>query len=106
MKSNDASSMSVHPQDASSAGIADGGRARIVTEAGSAEVVVVLDEGMKPGTMALPNGLGLLYPDDKGEDRIVGVPVNELTSLKYQDKFVGTPFHKFVPARLEAIRPD
>jgi len=103
MKSNDATTMSVHPQDAAGAGITDGGRARVVTEAGSAEVTVILDERMKPGTMSLPNGLGLLYPDDKGEDKIVGVPVNELTSLIYQDKFVGTPFHKFVPARLEAV---
>lgn len=103
MKSNDATTMSVHPQDAGRAGIADGARARIVTEAGAAEVYVTYEKRMRPGTVSLPNGLGLLYPDQNGEDKRTGVALNELTSLKYQDKFVGTPFHKFVPARLEAV---
>lgn len=103
MKSNDATTMSVHPQDAGRAGIADGARARIVTEAGEAEVYVTYEKRMRLGTVSLPNGLGLLYPDQNGEDKRTGVALNELTSLKYQDKFVGTPFHKFVPARLEAV---
>ena len=103
MKSNAATTISVHPQDAAGIGLSEGSRARVVTEAGSSEVEVTLDERMRPGTISLPNGVGLIYPDEKGTEKIVGVPVNELTSLKYQDMFVGTPFHKFVPARLEAI---
>jgi anaerobic selenocysteine-containing dehydrogenase len=102
-KSNDSISMSVNPTDAAGVGVADGGRARLVTKAGSAEVVIAYDERMKKGTLSLPNGLGLLYPDAKGEDKADGVSVNELTSLEYKDKFLGTPFHKYVPARLESL---
>ena len=102
-KSNDAISMSVNPEDAMGAGIKDGGRARVVTEAGEAEVLIAYDDRMRQGTLSLPNGLGLLYPDEKGNDVPNGVSVNELTSLRNKDKFLGTPHHKFVPARLEAI---
>ena len=103
MKSNDAVSMSVHPADAQAAGISNGARARVVTEAGSAEVVVAHDDRMHRGTLSLPNGLGLLYPNAKGEAEPTGVSPNELTLLRYKDKFFGTPFHKHVPARLEAV---
>ena len=50
------------------------------------------------------HGLGMLYPDWKGQDVAMGVSVNELTGLDNKDKFVGTPFHKYVPARLERVR--
>lgn len=103
MKSNDAISMSIHPEDAIGAGIKDGGPARLVTKAGEAEVVVAFDDRMRKGTLSLPNGLGLIYPDENGVEKRTGVSVNELTSIGYEDKFVKTPFHKFVPARLEAI---
>ena len=74
-----------------------------MTEAGEAEVLIAYDDRMRQGTLSLPNGLGLLYPDEKGNDVPNGVSVNELTSLRNKDKFLGTPHHKFVPARLEAI---
>ena len=39
--------------------------------------------------------------EDEGGNTIpAGVFVNELTSARYRDKFIGTPFHKFVPARV------
>ena len=43
------------------------------------------------------------HPDEHGNDTKVGVAPNELTSLENKDKFVGTPFHKYVPARLELV---
>lgn len=102
-KSNDATSMSIHPSDASAAGVADGSTVRLVTEAGAAEVIAAHDDRLRPGTLSIPNGLGLIYPDEKGVEQTVGVSTNELTSLAYKDKFFGTPFHKFVPARVEAV---
>lgn len=102
-KSNDSISMSINPEDAIGAGIKDGGRARVVTDAGAAEVLVAYDDRMRQGTLSLPNGLGLLYPDTDNKDKLVGVSVNELTSLENKDQFFGTPHHKFVPARVEAI---
>jgi formate dehydrogenase len=51
----------------------------------------------------MPNGLGMVYPDARGRQLALGVAPNELTSLDNKDRFVGTPFHKFVPARLERV---
>jgi formate dehydrogenase len=39
----------------------------------------------------------------KGTPVLTGVPANELTSLGWRDPIAATPWHKHVPARLEAI---
>jgi len=57
---------------------------------------------MQEGHVSIPNGAGLIYPDSAGESA-VGVAPNELTSRLDRDRFAGTPWHKSVPARLEAI---
>jgi len=88
----------VSPVDAASLGLADGGRARVTTAAGSAETLVEISEAMLPGHVSLPNGLGLDY-----EGVVTGVPANELTSLQWRDPLAGTPWHKHVPARVEAL---
>ena len=103
MDSNDATSLAIHPQDARRIGVGDGGTIRIVTRNGEATVDVRHDDRQKPGTLALPNGLGMFYPDPQGHNMAKGVSVNELTGLDNKDKFVGTPFHKYVPARLERL---
>ena len=58
---------------------------------------------MQAGHVSLPNGLGLDHVE--GATRIVtGVAPNELTASDDRDPWAGTPWHKSVPARLEAIR--
>ena len=103
MSSNDATSLAIHPADAKRIGVNDGGNIRIVTEVGEAVVDIRYDDRQRPGTLALPNGLGMVHPDEQGRDVAVGVSVNELTPIANKDKFVGTPFHKYVPARLERV---
>ncbi len=90
--------------DATSLGVVDGGRVRIVTRAGQAETVAEVSETMRAGHVSLPNGFGLEYPDELGEHRIHGVAPNELTSIEDRDWFAGTPHHKHIPARVEALR--
>lgn len=92
----------VSPEDAEALGLTDGGRARVVTERGSAEAAVEVTDIMQAGHVSLPNGLGVTYPDDDG-DSLVGVPLNRLTSNTRRDRFWGTPWHKHVPARVEAL---
>jgi len=82
-------------QDAARYGLSDGGRARITTAGGSAEALVEVSDAMQPGHASLPNGMGL--------DGTPGVAPNELTSSDWRDAFAGTPWHKHVPARLEAV---
>jgi anaerobic selenocysteine-containing dehydrogenase len=87
------------PQDAQRLGIENGGRARITTKVGSALTLVEVNERMLPGHISLPNGFGL---DNEDGERI-GVAANELTSLDSRDRFAGTPWHKYVPARIEVV---
>lgn len=90
------------PTDAAAAGLATGMRARVTTRAGSVLADVEVSETMRPGHVSLPNGHGLLYPSDDGTDVLHGVAVNELTSTGDRDPVAGTPWHKHVPARVEA----
>ena len=61
------------------------------------------DDRMHRGTISVPNGQGMRYVDESGEELPTGVYVNELTSTKHVDKFIGTPLHKFVPARVSLV---
>ncbi|CAN1555777.1 BisC Anaerobic dehydrogenases, typically selenocysteine-containing [Mycobacteriaceae bacterium] len=93
----------VSAADAESLGLIDGGRARITTAAGSAEAVVEVSAAMRAGHAALPNGYGLDFTDADGERRVTGVAPNALTSSDWRDAYAGTPWHKHVPARIEAV---
>ena len=88
--------------DAASLGVATGDTVRITTRRGSAIVAVEVSDRMQRGHVSLPNGLGLGYPTDAGE-RTTGVAPNELTSAENRDPFVGTPWHKNVPAKVERV---
>lgn len=93
----------MNPADATALGVQSGGRVRIITKRASAESVVMLTDTMQPGHVALPNGTGLWYPDREGQEFQHGVAPNELTMTEDRDWFAGTPFHKHVAARIEAV---
>jgi anaerobic selenocysteine-containing dehydrogenase len=90
-------------EDAQILGLAQGCRARISTAAGSAEATVEITETMMAGHAALPNGFGLDYLDAEGRTVTPGVAPNVLTSTEWRDPYAGTPWHKHVPARIEAV---
>jgi anaerobic selenocysteine-containing dehydrogenase len=92
----------VSVEDAQALGLVEGGRARITTAAGSAEATIEVTEAMLPGHAALPNGFGLDYVDPDGRTVAPGVAPNLLTSTDWRDAYAGTPWHKHVPARIEA----
>jgi formate dehydrogenase len=91
-------------EDAEALGLVHGGRARITTAAGSAEASVEISEAMLPGHASLPNGFGLDFVDSDGREHVPGVAPNMLTSTDWRDAFAGTPWHKHVPARIEAAQ--
>ena len=99
-KRDENGALRVSVEDAQALGLVDGGRARISTAAGSAEATVEISEAMLPGHASLPNGFGLDYVDGQAP----GVAPNSLTSTKWRDAYAGTPWHKHVPARIEAVR--
>jgi anaerobic selenocysteine-containing dehydrogenase len=89
----------VSPADAAAIGARSGDTVRLVTRRGEARVVIDVTDSMRRGHAALPNGLGTT--DASGATP--GVAPNELTASGDRDPFVGTPWHKHVPARIEAI---
>jgi anaerobic selenocysteine-containing dehydrogenase len=94
-------SLRMAPADAKRLGLDDGDRVRISTAAGAAETVLEVTEMMQAGHVSLPNGQGLVYPDEAGGERLVGIATNELTTGDRRDPVAGTPWHKHVPARVE-----
>jgi anaerobic selenocysteine-containing dehydrogenase len=93
----------INPLDAQRVGVADGGLVHVTTQRGRVEATVEYTETMRPGHVSLPNGLGLDYPDEAGERTLRGVAANELTSSFDRDWLAGTPWHKHVRARVEAV---
>jgi formate dehydrogenase len=93
----------MNPADAAKLGLADGARARVTTKRASAIAVVELTDTLQPGHVTLPNGLGVDYPDEGGRPAAHGVAPNELTASEDRDWVAGTPWHKHVGARVEAV---
>ncbi|HVK76175.1 MAG TPA: molybdopterin-dependent oxidoreductase [Kofleriaceae bacterium] len=101
-KKDPGGALRVSTADAASLGLAAGDTVRLTTRRDSVVVAIEISDSMQPGHLALPNGLGLTYPTDDGE-RATGVAPNELTASQDRDPFVGTPWHKRVPARIERV---
>jgi formate dehydrogenase len=92
--------------DAAALGLRSGDRARVVTAAGSAEATVEVSAAMQDGHAALPNGFGVDHTGADGVTVAPGVAPNTLTSADWRDAYAGTPWHKHVPARVEALQPS
>ena len=96
-------SLRINPEDAGQLGVSDGDRVRLSTKRGSVEVPVEVSDMMQRGHVSLPNGLGLDHTVADGILERTGVSLNELTSVEDRDWLAGTPWHKHVPARIEAL---
>ncbi|MEM8964695.1 MAG: molybdopterin-dependent oxidoreductase, partial [Acidobacteriota bacterium] len=92
----------ISPRDAAAHGVETGDVVRLSTKRGAVTVPVEVTDTMRPGHISLPNGFGL----DFEPGGMAGVPTNELTSAEDRDPFVGTPWHKHVPARIEPAEPS
>lgn len=95
----------IHPEDAAKLGCNDGDVVRVTTRRASLEAPVEITGMMQPGNISLPNGQGLDYRKASGEIVRMGVPPNELTDSFQRDAIAGTPWHKYVPAKLERVGP-
>lgn len=100
----------ISKQDAEALGCLDGDTLKLSTRRGQVEVIAEISVMMQPGNISLPNGQGLEYRDltgkgnGKGETIKKGVAPNELTDSSRRDFIAGTPWHKFVPAKLERVQ--
>jgi formate dehydrogenase len=100
-KSDQHGALRISPSDAERLGLAAGDRARVTTKRGAAIAIVDVTDSMRDGHISLPNGLGLGPNGDRSE--AIGVAPNELTASEDRDPHAGTPFHKHVRARVEAV---
>jgi anaerobic selenocysteine-containing dehydrogenase len=96
-KSN-ACALMMHPSDADRSGLTDGQNVRIVTQAGSEEIMLQITDTMRVGHVMMPHGFGLIHAGVKN-----GPNVNRLTKNINRDPIAATPLHRFVPCRVEAV---
>ena len=89
--------IAVSPADADALGLSDGQKARITTAAGSETGEVQVSDVVRPGMVLIPHGFGLNY-----NGNVHGINVNRLTLSTHRDP-IGTPLHRFVPCRVEAV---
>jgi formate dehydrogenase len=100
-KSDQHGALRISPPDAERLGLATGDRAKVSTKRGAVIAVVDVTDTMREGHISLPNGLGLGHNGERSD--AVGVAPNELTATEDRDPHAGTPFHKHVRARVEAM---
>lgn len=94
-----ACTVAVHADDAKDLGLRDGQTVRVTTAAGSEEGELEISAQVRPGTVLIPHGFGLLY-----DGKVYGINVNRLTTATHRDP-LGTPLHRFVPCRLDGVKP-
>lgn len=95
-KGRRACSLAMNPADAEKLGFQDGQMVRIITEAGEAAIELQVTAATRPGLVIIPHGFGLEY---RGHQ--YGVNVNSLTKNTHRDPLAGTPYHRYVPCRVE-----
>ncbi len=89
--------LAMNPADAEKFGFADRQMVKVITEAGEETIEVEVTEDARKGQVIIPHGFGLVYDGVK-----YGANVNRLTKNTNRD-FVGTPMHRYVPCRVEAV---
>ncbi len=93
-----ACTLTMHPDDAAALNIADGQIVRVITKAGKAEIEVEVTNATRKGQVIIPHGFGMVH-----QGKVYGANVNRLTKNTYRDKFAGTPLHRYVKCRVEAV---
>ena len=91
-----ACTVAVSPTDAEKLDLTDGQEVKVTTEAGSATGELEVSGQIRPGTVLIPHGFGLIY-----DDQVYGINANYLTKNTHRDP-LGTPLHRFIPCRIDA----
>ena len=93
-----ACTVTMHPEDAGKKNFTDGQMVKVTTEAGEVEVELEITRQTRQGLVMIPHGFGLSY---KGE--VYGANVNRLTKNTHRDELAGTPLHRYIPCKVEAV---
>lgn len=88
----------MHEDDAGRLGLSDRQIVRVTTEAGMVDIELEITMDTRPGMVIIPHGFGLEY---NGE--VYGIGVNRLTKNTHRDRIAGTPLHRYIRCKVEAV---
>ncbi len=88
----------MHSRDAEKNGFSDGQWVKVITEAGEEGVELEVTKKTRPGYVMLPHGFGLVH-----QGKTYGANANRLAKNTHRDKIAGTPLHRYIRCRVEAI---
>jgi len=105
VKGKDRCTLLVHPDDARSRGLVDGGRARLATRVGSIEVPVEVSDEIMPGVVSLPHGWGHDRPGTRltVASAHAGASVNDITDETFIDALSGNSALSGVAVEVTAV---
>ena len=103
VKGNPRCTMHVHRADAERLGLADGGRARVVSRAGAIEVPVEVTQAIMQGVVSIPHGWGHDQPDARLRIAAAhaGVNSNRLADERALDPLSGNAVLNGIPVTVE-----
>ena len=88
----------MHPMDAEKHQLRDGQMVRVVTEGGEEKLELEVDPTTHEGYIMIPHGFGLIH-----EGKVYGANANRLAKSSHRDRLAGTPQHRYIPCRVEAV---
>ncbi len=88
----------MHPGDAEKLGFSDKQVVKVTTEGGKEKIELEVTNKTRPGYIMIPHGFGLVY---QGET--YGANANRLAKNTHRDRIAGTPYHRYIRCRVEAI---
>ncbi|MBW1945453.1 MAG: molybdopterin-dependent oxidoreductase [Deltaproteobacteria bacterium] len=88
----------MHTGDAEKLGFSDGQTVKVTTEAGEEKIELQVTKATRPGYIMIPHGFGLVYQGD-----IYGANANRLSKSTHRDRIAGTPLHRYIRCRVEAL---
>ena len=102
VKGKDRCTLLMHPTDAARFGVEHGGRAKVISEAGSLVVATEVTDAIKPGVVSLPHGWGHDRPGTKLSvaNEHAGVNTNVLSPGTFVDVLSGNAAVNGIPVRV------
>ena len=71
---------------------------KVTTEVGDETIELEVTNSTRPGYIMIPHGFGLVHQRETD-----GVTVNRLAKNTHRDRIAGTPLHRYIPCRVEAV---
>lgn len=102
VKGKDRCTLQLHPDDAARLGLADGGRARVTSSAGSLDAPVEVTDSIMPGVVSIPHGWGHDVPGVRQAVAVAhaGVNSNVLADESVVDPLSGNAVLNGIPVQV------